>query len=170
MDLRDTRIANSWIVLFGIFGILLRGAGMISSWFGSHTSSGGRLTEIAGGDLTAILSAVLIPLLLLIPFWLFGMIGAGDIKLLAVLGLYLSYDSMLFCLLYTFLFGAGFAVLSFLLSGNFFRRIHYFCDYMIRYMRTGEIVPYRRPGFREESLHMTVPILMAVLLWIGGVF
>lgn len=97
-DLKEEKIPNRWVLT----GFLLSLTGQIlfcreSRWHPEFLSA-------------------LIPFLLLIPFYLFRMIGAGDIKLLMVTGIFMKPGQMLLLLLFTFLPAAVYAVLRLCLS------------------------------------------------------
>ena len=71
-DIRNYKIPNRLILAGGLTGILLRAA----------TTGASALPEAFGG--------MMLPVLLLWPLLLFSMIGAGDIKLLMVTGVFLG--------------------------------------------------------------------------------
>lgn len=81
---------------------------------------------------------MLFPVVLLFPVFLCGGIGAGDVKLLAVIGSWLSYHTSIFVLAVSIILGGIYAI------------IHIFT------------------GRRKEKLHMSIPILLSMFLWLGG--
>lgn len=149
MDLSRAGVDNGWILL----------------WLAVRF-----LTAARAGPETFLQSVfgMLIPLLLLFPFFLFRMLGAGDIKTLAVLGSMFGPQAILSCMFCTFLFGAVLSLFTFLIDGGFRERFRFLTGWFLRCLASGRSVPYLRQGVRWESLHMTIPILMAVLLWAGG--
>lgn len=150
MDLRQTKVDNGWLLF----------------WLGTGLCI--RLIRSGPGILTECLPGMAIPLLLLFPFFYFRMLGAGDIKTLAVLGSMLGRRAILSCLFLTFLLGAALSLLTFLLDGGWQKRLQYLFSWLRKYLQTGQKAPYIQKGIQEESLHMTIPILMSVLLWAGG--
>lgn len=80
------------------------------------------------------------PVIFLFPAFLCRGIGAGDIKLLAVIGSWLSYDTSVSILAASIMLGGIYAV------------IHLFT------------------AKRKEKLHMSIPIFLSMLLWLGGVY
>lgn len=114
---------------------------------------------------------VLLALAVTIPLFAFGAIGAGDGKLLAVVGGFLGAEAMPACLLLTFLLGAVQAVLKMLWQGSLFRRLAYLADYVERSLREGRIKPYGQALQEEEAvIHLSAAILFASLIYmIGGV-
>lgn len=83
---------------------------------------------------------MLLPIVLLFPAFLCGGIGAGDVKLLAVIGSWLSYHTSMLILAASIMFGGIYAI------------IHVFT------------------GRRKEKLHMSIPILLSTILCLGGFF
>ncbi len=150
MDLRSTKVDNGWLLF----------------WLGVSVAA--QAARAGPEILLQILSGMAVPLLLLFPFFYFRMLGAADIKLLAVLGSFLGRKAILSCLFYTFLCAAVLSLFTFIFDGGIKKRIRYLAGWLQQYLETGQRLPYLRSGLREESLHMTVPMLMAVLLWAGG--
>ena len=152
MDLRQTKVRNGWLLF----------------WLTVNVS--GQVIRAGSEGMMRSCSGMMIPLLLLFPFFYLRMLGAGDIKTLAVLGGFLGPSAILSCLFFTFLFGAVLSLFTFLLDGGFRERMRFLSEWLQDYLQTGRRRPYLRPGLREESLHMTIPILMAVLMWAGKWF
>ena len=150
MDLRMAEVDNGWLLFW-----LAAGAAV-------------QVIRAGPGALLPCLAGMAVPLFLLFPFFYFRMLGAGDIKTLAVLGSLIGHKAVLPCLLFTFLFGAVLSVCMFLFFGGFRSRMQYLAVWLQDLLQTGQRRPYLRSGVREESLHMTIPILMAVLLRAGG--
>ena len=156
MDLRRTKVDNGWLLFWLAVNLAVQ------------------LYSAGPPALRQILPGLILPVVLLFPFFLFRMLGAGDIKVLAVLGSMMGARSILFCMFFSFLIGAVFSLLWFLKNGGFRERLSYFLSYMRTYAQTGIRTPYvktdvRMPGgqpvARPENLRMTIPIFLAVLLW-----
>ncbi len=152
MDLRHAKIENGWTAFWLTLYLILRCLSSGPGWWRSA------------------LTGFFLPFLLLFPLFLFRMMGAGDIKLLMALGAVLGPKATLHCLFATFLIGAALSAALLFSTGMFMPRIRYFFTYCITVFRTRQRIPYLRPGVRMESIHMTIPIFAAVLLWAGGVF
>lgn len=158
MDLRTEEIANGWIVTIGI-------AGFLASW--SSRGVPGVLFWFSG---------ILVPLLCLFWLFLFRMLGAGDIKLLSALGGILGPAAILKCVCLSFLFGAILSIGILIICGNIrqrlFKLIIYFRNMAVMKLqrRTSVPVPYRNGRQGMEYIHFSVPILLSVLLWLGGFY
>lgn len=152
MDLHRQRIDNGWIVVGYLLGIFCRI----------------REYGLKGVGLFLIGSAV--PILLFYFLFLFRMIGAGDIKLFSVIGGLIGPRAVLICMGAALGFGAVFSLAVLILCGNLFSRLRYFAEYINQLRKTKKIVPYMIRGSRMENIHFSVPILMSVLLYVGGVY
>ena len=178
MDLRSMKVDNEWLLFWLIVRVILpvilqvirAGPGGVGPGYAGSDYAGAGFGEmhIMLQILPETLAGMAVPMLLLFPFFYFRMLGAADIKLLAVLGSFLGRKAILSCLFYTFLCAAVLSLLTFLFDGGLQIRVRYLAGWLREYMETGQRQPYLRPGLREESLHMTIPMLMAVLLWAGG--
>ncbi|MST81621.1 A24 family peptidase [Bilifractor porci] len=161
LDLDRMKLPNGWIFICALLAVCQR------------------LADFGPPGLGAYFAGAAVPFLLLFPVWLvlYRSVGAGDIKLLMVIGGILGPSAILRCVFRTFLFGAAFSVLLLFSGGSFLPRIQYLTDYLKKVCghgirktsgRSGRPV-YRKTGEYAESVHMTIPVLMSVLLWIGGV-
>lgn len=112
----------------------------------------------------------ILPILLLYLLFLFRMLGAGDIKLLSVLGGFMGPAAVLKCVGFSFLLGAVLAAAFIVLCGNLISRLWYFANYIQKVFATKKLIPYYRPGKRMENMHFSIPILMGVMLYAGGFY
>ena len=149
-DLFQEKVPNRWIVLGLAAGAVCQG-----------------LLHGAGG-IPFYLGGVFLPLVLLFPLFCFRMMGAGDIKLMAVMGGILGSCGILKGMFCAFILGAVLS-LAFLIScGNLRERFSYFFHYLKVCKEKHCPVPYRRQGAQAENLHFTVPILLGIMLYAGG--
>ena len=152
MDIRTAKVDNGWI----LFSMFLGLSGCI--W----------QKGIAGICSFAVGSVV--PLLLIILF-LFGMMGAGDIKLFCALGGVMGPGAISRCISVSFLAGACIASVLLIINHNFCERILYFIKYVEHTVSTGKITPYRRKSISApENFHFTIPVFISVLLYAGGIY
>lgn len=152
MDLSRERIDNRWIALGWLLGFSYQ------------------LMQYGLKGIGIFLAGAVIPILLLYLLFWFRMMGAGDIKLLSVLGGFMGPITGSVCVGISFLFGAVFSIGVFILWGNLMPRLRYFTDYFTRFIETKEVVPYMIRGRRLENIHFSIPILMGVLLFVGGYY
>lgn len=156
MDLRYQKVDNLFLLLFLILG------------FGYQIWSDG----LRG--MARFFLGIGVPVLCLYILFVFRMLGAGDIKLLSVLGAWIGPKCISKCILLSFLFGAGLSVLVIFICGNLKARLHYFKTYLNLILHTKDIlkkdniIPYYTPGDRMENIHFTVPILMSIVIYAGG--
>lgn len=151
-DISHARIENSAILTGMIFGLLIQ------------------LQRNGAAGVRLFLSGALTPAAVLFILFYFRAMGAGDIKLLCVLGGLMGPEAVLYCIGWSFAFGAVLSVPLMILSGNFRSRLRYFAGYTGEYLSTGIKRPYRTGTSGPEMLHFTVPVFMAVLFWTGGVY
>ncbi len=151
-DLSFGKIFNGWI---------LAGWGL-GFWY--------RLFEPEGFDIKAFALGCILPILILWILFYFRMLGAGDLKLLSALGGLLGIPAIFDCIIWSFLFGGLLSLLILFCWGQPAERIRYFCQYFRTYLTTKQKQPYRQKGSDLEQIHFSVPVLMAVLLWIGGFY
>ena len=117
------------------------------------------------------MAAVAVPVLLLGILFIFHMIGAGDIKLLCALGGIMGPRTVMECIVYSLLAGAGISLAILISTGGIRRRFLYLYQYMNEFYCTGEIRPYYRKGMSfPENFHFTVPIFLSAVLYAGGVY
>lgn len=122
------------------------------------------------GGIAVFLAGIFLPFVLLWLLFYFRALGAGDIKLLSALGGIMGPGSIWKCVTAAFLIGAVFSLFFLIICGNFLERLSYFFHYIENYLKTGERVPYRKPGARMEHIHFTVPIMLAAFLYAGGFY
>jgi prepilin peptidase CpaA len=148
-DLRTGRIPNTLIVTAALAGL----ASQIAS-----VGAMGILHFLAGAS---------IPALLLVPLFRFRMMGAGDIKLLMVLGGMVGFPEVLDLCLWSFVVGGIVAVCKMIFVTGVKERLLYLLRYVRDTGRSGKIVPYRKPGRRPENFPFAVPVFAAAVLVVG---
>lgn len=112
----------------------------------------------------------------LIPVFLFGvlyyfrMIGAGDIKLLCVLGSFMGPYECVSTMFAAVVFGGLIALGIVVRRRLFVQRLCYLVDYISHYSGGKEWKPYLDGVQTEARFCFSVPVLMALLCYIGGIF
>lgn len=132
-----------------------------------------RLCSLSGLQAVLLqLGAIILPLLLLFPLFRIGVLGAGDIKLFSVMGCFFSFQEELSLIFISFLIGAILGVLFLWKNKNFRERMYYLFSYLKSILVTGHFELYDSYGKSEASnykIHFTLPMLLGVLLHVGGV-
>ncbi|MDO5344745.1 MAG: prepilin peptidase [Lachnospiraceae bacterium] len=113
-------------------------------------------------------SGILLPIVFPGILYYFRMIGAGDIKLLCVIGGYLGPKQVLWCIVYTFLFGGVISAVLIIKRKNLFKRFFYFKTYLSQFLETKQWRPYRIPGDEDGSFCFTIPVFFGVVCVLGG--
>ena len=152
MDIQRAKVDNGWLLFCVLVSLFTR------------------IWEKEAGGFGYWLCGLLIPVLLLGVLFVFRMLGAGDIKLLCVMGSMLGPVKILKCIFYSFLIGAVISAALMVSNGIVCQRILYFVHYISDYFKTGKREPYCKSGMPLENFHFTVPIFLSALLYAGGVY
>lgn len=100
------------------------------------------------------------------PLFYCRMIGAGDIKLMALICGYLGLSYGGIAILYGFLLGAILSLTKLLVQKSLLRRLQYLYAYCKRLILTKEVTPYHNPG--RDGYEHTIP--MGLCLFLGTLF
>ena len=111
----------------------------------------------------------LIPFFLLILLYGIRVLGAGDIKLFMVIGLFLGRVEILHVIAWSFLFGGIYALIRMIRRKSFRQRFTYLFSYVKRVAVNGKAEDYVTGSWDEETvLHFSLCILLGCLPVIGG--
>ena len=151
-DVMYQKIPNEWIAA----GLLCGLAYQISSfhWAG--------LAMYAAG--------VFVPVVVLSILYYFRMMGAGDIKLLGVIGGFLGPADGFRCMIYTFLFGGVISAILLIKRRNLFARLFYFKTYFSRYLETKQWSPYMRAEDKDSQMYFSIPVFFSLLCHVMGFY
>lgn len=155
-DLRTDRIPNVLI----LFGMILGLSG--SLWMDK--------------DLWMSIGSMLLAFLLLYPLYKIGAFGAGDVKLLVMIGSFYAAGELMTILAGAFVIGALFSIVRLLTEHNAMERMTYFFSYLAEVARTrqwklyGEDLAQDYHMYRQNKIHFAVPVLLSVILRVGGMF
>ena len=159
-DYSQNRIPN-WIIVFGL----------ISGCFISYIYGG------IGMLLEGLLGMVL-PIVLLYPVFVIGGMGAGDLKLFAVVGSYLGIKGITISFVSAFIVGATISLVKMLCFRNFKERIYYFFSYLSDLFIEGKWQLYETSKgqsseesleFPKHKIHFALPIFLGVAIYLGGI-
>lgn len=149
-DLRDHRVPNWWVLGGG-------GIGLGIVWW-----------LYAGGADTAwqipvwFFLRLLVAIAVFFPLFYVRMIGAGDIKLIALICGFLEFRDGSLSIVYGFLIGAAMALIKMLVQRNLFQRLNYLYAYFRRLILTKEVRAYNDPS-RDGYAH-TIPFGLCLFL------
>jgi prepilin peptidase CpaA len=104
----------------------------------------------------------------------YRLIGAGDVKLLAAIGGLTGDGTILQFLLVSFVCGGVLSLAIMLSCTDFRERVKVLSHFLMKQSAVGKPVSYRSVS-RELSgttaeFHFSVPVLMAAVLYAGGIF
>lgn len=118
------------------------------------------------------LSGIIIPFLLLFIFYLFHMMGAGDIKLFMMIGAFVGPKDIREVMWTAFLIGAVIALFKMLAHRTVVIRFFYLWNYLYRTITTRKLEPYYQKEELESKnrIHFAIPIGLSTFLWMGGMF
>ena len=146
-DIREQRIPNWWCACGCVLGLWL-------TW---------RLAPAGQGAGQAVLYIIRLLAVTAIWFPLFRlrMIGAGDVKLMALMAGYLGFAVSAGVILYGFFIGAILAFLKMLVYRNLYQRLNYFFAYIRRLFQTREAVPYYQAS--RDGKEAVIPLGLCLL-------
>ena len=101
-------------------------------------------------------------LLCLFPFHLFRMIGAGDIKMMACMAVFLDREEWLQVMAAAFVLAGCWSAYMMWRRGMAGERIQYLLFYVQRFIRTGE-----RTAYRTEETDSAALLCLGPFLWAG---
>lgn len=131
------------------------------------------------GNILKHIPGIIFPLVILFPLYKIGVMGAGDLKLLSVLGFYFPFLELIFCIFMAFLLGAFHSLFALIRYENFYERMTYLFSYLKECFCLGRFRYYyldsggnRDADFGQDNskIHFSIPIFISVLLHMGGVF
>lgn len=156
MDVCFDKIYNEWICLALMAGL-------------SHA-----LWKGGTSGLVWALVSMTVPVFLLYPLFMIGCLGAGDIKLMASVGCFLTVKDTVICMGISFFIGAVFSLLKMMAERNFLLRMRYLFTYMQEVAGSGEWKLYEEDSGedgenrKKEKIHFALPVMIGVILYKGG--
>lgn len=119
---------------------------------------------------TELFLGMLIPVLVLFLLFYLHMLGAGDIKLLSMTGIFLG-TSILGVIWKSFIIAAVLSFFQLVIQKKFRNRILYFIGYCLNVLKTGKAEPYYQAEQDQfkHAMHFSVAIFGAVILYYFGI-
>lgn len=108
-----------------------------------------------------ILPNIIFPVIVLYLLFLMRCLGAGDIKLFSVIGVFINFKELVACIEAAFVIGAAFALVKMLCRKNLRYRLFLLKCYA-REMTQGIIAPYYYKS-EEDLLHFSLEILLGLV-------
>lgn len=144
-DLTQFRIPNYYI----LFGLIL----------------GGVMLPIHGYGIQEVLLGCLCPVVFLYPLFLIGAFGAGDIKLLAVTGLFLG-GLNLYLVAVSFAAGGVLSLVKMISDKSLCPRLFNFYSYLVHCINEKKILTYLSYSHEKEKnqIHFTAAVMIGYLL------
>lgn len=126
---------------------------------------GGLLVSFRDFGIIEALEGSVIPLILLFPLFVIGVLGAGDIKLFVVTGLFLGHLN-LYLVAVSFFTGGILALFKMLSDRSLIPRLIYFYSYIIQCINEKKVFTYLSYSHdkNKNQIHFTVAVLMGYLL------
>lgn len=153
-DLKTDRIPNGFIVVGITIGLA-----------GSHSF---------GPGLSHSVISVFLAFLLLYPLFKIGTLGAGDIKVVMMTGVFFTAKEFLIVLAASFAAGAVLSVMKLMTERNAKERLVYLLSYVSEVVGSrqwklyGEDLNNDYEAYRRNKIHFTIPVLLGVTLRMGG--
>lgn len=153
-DYRYRRIPNGLIVLMAAMGLTRR------LWSGGPPG----MLSYAG---EAVFAAAM-----LYPFFKIGSVGAGDVKLLGAAAGYFPSEKILIFLFFSLLIAAVISLLKMWKQNSFRRRLGHLWGYLSEVVQKGSWQLYlkKEENARAEGICLSGPVLVSVLLYLGGAY
>lgn len=101
-----------------------------------------------------------IPVILLYLLFLAGVLGAGDIKLFSLIGGFVNFKVLIWCMVYSFLWAAVFSLMKMLYYGIFVAGMKMAMNYL-RALMEGKVHAYVAMGDKYK-IHFSVAILLGL--------
>lgn len=153
-DYRGNRIPNRLVAVMAVWG---------GVW---------RLLDGGPPDMLFYLGEAILVMALVYPFFRIGTIGAGDVKLLGVTAGYLPFGKILMFLFVSLLVAAIFSLIKMWKEKSFSRRLRCLSRYLAKVAGSGrwQLYPGYGAGGGAAGIHLAGPVLLGMLLYLGGVY
>ena len=158
MDFKYDRIYNDLIVSGILLGLSIR------------------ILKYGWHDIFSAIAAMLLSFCILYPIYKIGALGAGDVKLLIMVGSFESAGKLLRMIVVSFIIGSVFSIVKMISEENFKERMLYLFSYLSDVFCTGEWELYGEnlkddyKKYKSNKIHFALPICFSVMLGLGGIF
>lgn len=112
--------------------------------------------------LVQVLLNIFFPVVVLYLLYLMRVLGAGDIKLFSVIGGFINFKELVWCIVSAFLIGALFSVCKMLNSKTLIPKLYRSGNYLIQLAR-GNFSEYQTEDGKDSRIHFALCILLALI-------
>lgn len=151
-DLRSERIPNGLIAT----GLL---------WGAAY-----QIFENGAMGIVLFFGGVFLPAIIFGGIYYFRMIGAGDIKLLCMVGGFVGPLDCFSCITTAILFGGLISLAIMLRYHNLCQRLICFSEYINNYSKEKQWKPYLADTGENARFCFSIPVMFGVLCYVGGIF
>ena len=158
MDLKCDRIYNGFIAIGILLGLSIRIWN--NGWY----------------DIYGAIAAMLLSFGFLYPIYKIGALGAGDVKLLIMVGSFESVENSIHVIVVSFIIGSVFSIGKMMAEENFKERMQYLFAYLSDIFCTGQWKLYGEDlkddykKYKSNKIHFALPICFSVMLGLGGLY
>jgi len=122
-------------------------------------------------ELIPLLGAVAAVFLFLYPFYLLGVLGAGDIKLFMMTACYIKGEQFMRYLFVSMFLAAGISIFKMILYTESRARLFYLGRYVRKVILTGAIDTYQVDKAQKKSvIRLSIPAFISLLLLCAGIY
>ena len=153
-DYRKRKIPNALVAVVALAGMAFR-----------YRRDGTAGVLLYLGETAAIVA-------LLYSFYKIGVLGAGDVKLMGTAAGYLPFDKIFLFSFVSLLIAAIISLVKLLVNKNFRERLGIFFRYLEDIGGKGALRSYPATGREKKaaSVCLSGPVLLSMLLYLGGVY
>lgn len=149
MDFATGKVSNQFIIIGLVLGFILQ-----------------IILKGKSGIIPCIVGTI-VPILVLMLVFMIGGIGAGDIKLFSVIGVFIGYQGVFTCIIASFVIGAFISIGKILINHNFLVCFNNIIRSFSQLYYSQTLPVYKRE--KSNTIHFTLPILISVIFYTGGI-
>ena len=103
------------------------------------------------------------PIIVLYLLFLMGILGAGDIKLFSLIGVFLNLKELVMCMVYAFLVAGIFSLVKLVFYGNLKSGLQEGISYLFD-IANGEQKSYQTKDKQQHTICFSIPVLIGLLV------
>ncbi|MCU6761891.1 Flp pilus assembly protein%2C protease CpaA [uncultured Roseburia sp.] len=143
--------------------------GRIKNWLIAAGLLAGIMIQILEREIqpARLLAGVLFPVLCCSGLFIIRALGAGDIKLFMVIGVFQEFKYLVTCIVFSFAAGAVISFSRLLINKNLFESLWGFYRYIQQTITTGKIKYYPGRDNKKQQIHFSIAVLSGFLMTMG---